>query len=1498
MLASAGEHEAAYAWLRRALSSGVAWLPHEEESLRNTYVELMYSEGRFGDLVGYLDDWIKRNPERSATYQQYLGTLVRMNRLEEANRLIAQWLKEGPVAGRLPPPVAARLDAAVNQALGQGYNLYTNRVDERWLKPLAETVLFFGRHEFQSWTAERIMQQWQFRQSDECRRVRKTVLGILLTESGRLPPEQVRRFVTWIAPNDPAIEPAVWKQLAAALQKRWSAEPKPEIKHQLAQPLVEVLSYVGTAERLAFLRLQVQQGPKEYRAQYVQQLFDAVLGQPWSQEYEDEAFALLPGLSDSQDAIQKLLVQVAAVHRLTDRMVPARFDALMRTIEHPEKLPRPGLLGKRAENLRLAREGFAARLGRELPKYPGPLAPWLNIERLYLDVLLGRNLPKVAEECWEIVGPQPCKLAATNDRQQWVDEVLRNRCLLTLCNLAVRKDAEPTLIERLLKYVDQGLALDAEDLRWRLLKYQLLVALDRPKDLEQTLQGWVRTDGPVNRWRLSLAYLLAEQGRISEAIKLFEAVAADDELGPLEYRTLADWYLVVNRRAEHQRAMISAYKTQEEYRLSNRLSAMLRPWQRHDGKMPTELDKDVLLILAALFEKSSSPQSYLWQLQQFYQATRDFRLLSGLADAVMGHTAGYVYPFLQGMRPVLGEVGDEATVDSIVEYLAKVRAEKGTVPISRNGPEGAAQKWGLSPFPALDQRALDLLELLAERRAAELQNQPGPHAERALTAMQRAFKRQWSAGEKRLMADFLEHLARIGYAKLAQEQVRQLQALHQDEVKGSFDRLHIAWRLALTLRCYSRVKEASDLLEAALDEFQNASNGVLPTSANSALDTLIDLLESQVHHARGEKFLLEQIKHPAHEQQKYWLVQRLYQLYNSAIRNNGDVSLGSGAALYRAVEKKLIGDLSTPNHNHRAALVESLCTIYRTAHDKKFDGVADHVRAFAFQRFPEVLKRQTTQYSSLVGRVADTLHDLAGARDGLAFLIERIEQEPVWLRYNNDDGWGRHAHRLNDWRLQVKQLGDLEPRLLRIVLSELRRDLQSGQSRNRAIYHRHHHQYWTEKENEFVRVAEEVYADRKQSGAAVAYIADYLYSGVSRHDRAIEILLIAYRDRLLEEPAQSQLVRFLHERSRYGESIAILQAMIERWPENIQYRVWLMHAYFHTHRPAELLGILQQTDEYFHQKGRWSEAPMAALAQGCLDTQLYEQSAKYYQELIPLHQRTHARRGIGNGTLSAYYSQMAQAYAGLKKTAEAVDAACGAIVSWGPRHERRADALAALKRVLSEVPNLDAYVAVLDKQCAETRLQNPLVRKSLGQVYLDKQQYARAIVQLQLACQLQPNDTETHQALVACYDKQSDQEGAVRQVLQSLQLSRRDIKLYEDLGRRLAALGRAKEQERAYTAIVEVLPSESESHALLAEIREKENRWGEAIGQWQQVARIRALEPTGLLRLAAAQIHQKQWREAAETVGRLRVRSWPTRFGNVVEQVRQLEGQIERGRDR
>ena len=71
--------------------------------------------------------------------------------------------------------------------------------------------------------------------------------------------------------------------------------------------------------------------------------------------------------------------------------------------------------------------------------------------------------------------------------------------------------------------------------------------------------------------------------------------------------------------------------------------------------------------------------------------------------------------------------------------------------------------------------------------------------------------------------------------------------------------------------------------------------------------------------------------------------------------------------------------------------------------------------------------------------------------------------------------------------------------------------------------------------------------------------------------------------------------------------------------------------------------------------------------------------------------------------------------------------------------------------------------------------------------------------------------------------------------------------LYKDLGRRLTKLHEDHESERAYTSIVEVLASDGESHTMLAEIRESQNRWSEAIDQWQDVVRLRALEPTGLL---------------------------------------------------
>src|SRR5262249_32057788 len=153
-----------------------------QESLRSQYGEFLYQQGRYAELAQQLAEWVGRNPEGATLYKQYLSALIRANQVDKANALIGQWIKEGQGAGDLPPAVAGRLQAAVDLALGHGHNLSTNRIEERWLNPLAEVVLFFAKHPSQGSLSDHVMSQSLFQQTDECRRVRKTVAGVLTDE--------------------------------------------------------------------------------------------------------------------------------------------------------------------------------------------------------------------------------------------------------------------------------------------------------------------------------------------------------------------------------------------------------------------------------------------------------------------------------------------------------------------------------------------------------------------------------------------------------------------------------------------------------------------------------------------------------------------------------------------------------------------------------------------------------------------------------------------------------------------------------------------------------------------------------------------------------------------------------------------------------------------------------------------------------------------------------------------------------------------------------------------------------------------------------------------------------------------------------------------------------------------------------------------------------------------------------------------------------------------
>ena len=198
-------------------------------------------------------------------------------------------------------------------------------------------------------------------------------------------------------------------------------------------------------------------------------------------------------------------------------------------------------------------------------------------------------------------------------------------------------------------------------------------------------------------------------------------------------------------------------------------------------------------------------------------------------------------------------------------------------------------------------------------------------------------------------------------------------------------------------------------------------------------------------------------------------------------------------------------------------------------------------------RLPEVLKRQTNNYTSMVSETANALHDIAGPRDGLAFLVERIDAEPDWFRLNNQDGWSQHCYTLGQWRTEVKDLGEVEKPLLAIVLKELRRDLQSRQQRNRIDLCRSTGTTTgARKRPTSPAPPTKSGPQEKQSGAACQYIAEYLYWGLDHYPRAIEILLDAHRREVLDEGGQSRLVEFLRGQNRFAETIPILEPLVQR----------------------------------------------------------------------------------------------------------------------------------------------------------------------------------------------------------------------------------------------------------------------------------------------------------------------------------------------------------------
>jgi tetratricopeptide (TPR) repeat protein len=239
---------------------------------------------------------------------------------------------------------------------------------------------------------------------------------------------------------------------------------------------------------------------------------------------------------------------------------------------------------------------------------------------------------------------------------------------------------------------------------------------------------------------------------------------------------------------------------------------------------------------------------------------------------------------------------------------------------------------------------------------------------------------------------------------------------------------------------------------------------------------------------------------------------------------------------------------------------------------------------------------------------------------------------------------------------------------------------------------------------------------------------------------------------------------------------------------------------------------------------------------------------------------------------------------------KAVDAAAAAVVSWGSNQSNRKHALDQLKSSITSVKDLGKFIKSLDAKADKTGEDSPLLRKMAGAVLQQRGDFTAAISQYRLSLELQPFDRDVHQWLLECFDKLNDNEAAVEQLLAQIDFDRHNLALYQSLAKRTK--DNARLAERASTSIIEQAPSEAESYAALAEFRQEQNRWNEAIPLWTRVSELRKLEPTGLLGLAKAQLHQKQIPAAKETLNQLRRKEWPAHFGEIDQKVRDLEKQL------
>ena len=458
----AGENlEAAIALLGERVAKGGPWTRPEAERLCSTWVGWLYELRDIPGLSSACDTWVALAPASSSALQVRLTAQYLAGRSAEADRWVLEKIDADLGDGKDEAANAAR-SIAVQFALGQGWNFWSQVVPLEWRGPLAGLALRLARSDLPiAEESSSILGDGRFSRTDEgldaVAALRKDLVAPGAVAS--LPLARLGRYLRWgVAGLDDAARAAV----AEALVVRWRATAEGADAQTLTSLVLSVLPARGRREeRIVFLREALARAKEETSAAAASRLFQEILAAPFEAGREDEAFALLPRLLGKAPGVEAEIVRSAhsvrsaqATRALAAWVAEGHRRAALGTPEERAKRTRAEATRAEREAQRTARTETAARFATAVAAAVPPLRSWLEVERLGYAAEALADVAKVEGETRELLDAIPIASDAE------VDALLAQRCVAVLMYEATRRTAPAGLADRVLALL-QG-RLDAK----------------------------------------------------------------------------------------------------------------------------------------------------------------------------------------------------------------------------------------------------------------------------------------------------------------------------------------------------------------------------------------------------------------------------------------------------------------------------------------------------------------------------------------------------------------------------------------------------------------------------------------------------------------------------------------------------------------------------------------------------------------------------------------------------------------------------------------------------------------------------------------------------------------------------------------------------------------------------------------------------------------------------------------------------------------------------